>query len=170
MLAKLALVDCAESGDDQALPLEVAIGLFSLLVHEFLGSRNRPHQEEAGDTRIGGLPPRLSMEIVANQWFNRSVDEANLLALFERRWISGARPSTEQVTSGFRDALGFGVDEMAAVALSLWAGSRGDERFVVFDLSWARPTPSARRTPGVRSVAHRDRPRNCCYPDRSARA
>ena len=79
------------------------------------------------------------MEIVANKWFNRTMDEANLLALFERRWVAGTRPSTEQVASRFHDALGFGVDEMAAVALSLWAGSRGDNRFVVFDLSWLDP-------------------------------
>jgi len=139
VLAKLALVDCGAASDTQALPIDIAIGFFSLLVHGVLGSRNHSFAEESGDARIGGFPPRLSMEIVANQWFNRSMDEANFLALFERRWISGDRASTQAVAGQFKEALGFGINELAAVALALWAGSRGDNRYVIFGLDWIAP-------------------------------
>lgn len=136
VLAKLAIADCPETGNSEALPLAVGIGILSLLAHELLGSRNQPAEDEPGDARIGGMPPRLSMELIANHWFNRSMDEANFLALYERRWIDGGRPSTVRVAGEFEAALGFRVDDLASVALALWAGCRGESRYVIFDLPW----------------------------------
>ena len=128
-LAKLATVYGSEKTHPEALPIDLAIG--------FSASSSKRHSGHgiAAKNRaiLGSAISRLSMEIIANQWFNRHMDEANYLALFERRWISGGRPSTRRATKNFHSVMGFGIEQLSAVALGLWAGSRGSGH-IIFSL------------------------------------
>lgn len=115
VLAKIA----AAFGDSRTTPEElswdVGLGLLTIAAQDLLGARTAP---DAAGAQIAGLPARIAIELVANQWFNRNLDEANFVALHERRWN---RTSLAPVREIFEEVMEYPLDAQVAMALGSWA-------------------------------------------------
>jgi hypothetical protein len=129
VLAKLAVAFGGEE-TTSTIDLSTAIGLLFAAIHDHLGPSDSENQPEPG---VYVSP--LAASIAANQWFNRTLDEASFLATYEARWGELARRSTAGVTEVFQEVMGYEVEERAAVALAAWTGSRV-EGHVAFDASY----------------------------------
>ena len=126
VLAKLALVHGGDETAEDAPDLEAMLGPLFAAVHDQLG-RRPPGDADAETVRVAGELTPLAAYLVANQLFNRSFDEANVLNLYQQRWNNPGRSEAQKVAGRFRTEMGFGIADQAELALAIWAAARSNE-------------------------------------------
>lgn len=120
ILAKLALFWCHAEEDPGRRDV---LGFLPLVVADCLS----PEPEEDPDVYVhyGGLPGRLTREVISNQHFNAPLDIAHLAGRFTRRWIQlpteQPHPTLGSLEGLFTEATGITVDELTTVVLAIWS-------------------------------------------------
>lgn len=147
-LAKMAIIHCRSDSPDQVNPLRpVELVLPLLGVQEHLGRNPRwsgtQLRGHSSDNDRG-----VTADVIRNQHFNRSVDEATAFATFERRWkvlptSLAAHPEFVDLEAAYRHSTGVEIDDVVASAVALWTlAVSGDTPRFTFDESWPAAIPN----------------------------